>query len=102
MNTLLLAVLQDAVSPVTEHMTLFTGMLPDVDRTADISHTVEEMPEPLICSYPRSAVKMPNEVFDNGDFQFGLANYLSQSNTVDSDGLLPLPIHPQYVHQCTV
>ena len=63
-----------------------------------LTFLVEETPEPLICSYPRLAVETPNEVFDNGDFQFRLTNYLSRPNTVDSDHLLPLPIHPQYIN----
>jgi hypothetical protein len=41
---------------------------------------------------------MPNEVFDDGDFQFALANVLSRPNTLDSDFFLPPPADPQYVH----
>jgi hypothetical protein len=37
-------------------------------------------------------------VFDDGDFQFELANVLSRPNTVDSDSFLPPPADPQYVH----
>ena len=40
---------------------------------------------------------MPNEVFDDGDFQFELANFLSHPN-VDSDSPLPPPAHPQYIN----
>ena len=39
---------------------------------------------------------MPNEVFENGDFQFELANFLSLPDTVDSDLPHP-PAHPQYL-----
>lgn len=51
----------------------------------------------LICSYPTSAVEISNEVFDDGDFQFELANFLSRPDAVDSD--LPRPPHaqPQYI-----
>jgi hypothetical protein len=41
---------------------------------------------------------MPNEVFDDGDFQFELANVLSRPNTVDSDSFLPPPTDPQYIN----
>jgi hypothetical protein len=58
---------------------------------------VEETPDPLICSYPGSAVEMPNEVFDDGDFQFELANFLSRPNAVNSDLALPPPTDPQYI-----
>jgi hypothetical protein len=37
-------------------------------------------------------------VFDDGDFQFGLANFLSRPNVVDSDSPLPPPADPQYIH----
>ena len=63
-----------------------------------LTFLVEETPEPLICSYPRSAVETPNKVFDDEDFQFRLANFLSRPNTVDSDRLLPPPVHPQYIN----
>ena len=56
------------------------------------------MPEPLIYSYPGSAVETPNEVFDNEEFQFELANFLSRPNAVDSDPPLPPPAHPQYIN----
>jgi hypothetical protein len=55
------------------------------------------MPGSLICSYPGSAVKTPNEVFDDEDFQFELANFLSRPNAVDSDLALPPPADPQYI-----
>jgi hypothetical protein len=59
---------------------------------------VETTPEPLICSYPGSAVETPNEVFDNGDFQFELSKFLSRPNAVDSDLVLPPPADPQYIN----
>jgi hypothetical protein len=37
-------------------------------------------------------------VFDDVDFQFGLANFLSRPNAVDSDSPLPPPADPQYIH----
>ena len=40
---------------------------------------------------------MLNEVFDDGEFQFGLANFLSRPNAVNSDSLLLPPAHPQYI-----
>ena len=60
------------------------------------SDAVEETAGSLICSYPWSAVEMLNEVFENGDFQFELANFLSLPNTLDSDLPRP-PAHPQYL-----
>jgi len=60
--------------------------------------TVKETPEPLTCSYPGSAVETPGEVFDDGEFQFELVNFLSCPNTVDSDPLLPPPAHPQNIN----
>ena len=59
---------------------------------------VKETPEPLICSYPGSAVETPNEVIDDREFQFELANFLSRPNAVDSDSPLPPPTHPQYIN----
>ena len=59
---------------------------------------VEETPESLIRSYPQSAVEIPNVMFDNGDFQFGLANFLSRPDTVDSDAPLPPPTDPQHIN----
>jgi hypothetical protein len=59
---------------------------------------LEATPEPLICSYPGSAVETPNEVFDDREFQFELANFLSRPNGVDSDSPLPPPDHPQYIN----
>ena len=41
---------------------------------------------------------MPNEVFDDGGFQFELANFLSCPNVVDSDPPPPTPTHPQYIN----
>jgi hypothetical protein len=41
---------------------------------------------------------MPNEVFDDREFQFELANFLSRPNGVDSDSPLPPPAHPQYIN----
>ncbi|KAH0835817.1 hypothetical protein J3R83DRAFT_9676 [Lanmaoa asiatica] len=51
----------------------------------------------LICSYPGSAVEIPNEVFDDGDFQFELANFLTHPNAVDSDIPPPPPARAQYI-----
>jgi hypothetical protein len=69
----------------------------EVSPTRD---AVEETPEPLICSYPGSAVETPDEVFDAGDFQFELADFLSRPNAVDSGLQVPLPplAHPQYIN----
>ena len=61
-------------------------------------YDVEETPEPLIRSYPGSAVETPNEVFDDGEFQFELVNFLSCPNVVDSDLPLPPPADPQYIN----
>ena len=55
-------------------------------------------PEPLICSYPGSAVETPNEVFDDGEFQLELANFLSHPSAIDSDYHLPPSGHPQYIN----
>jgi hypothetical protein len=41
---------------------------------------------------------MPNEVFDDGEFQFELADFLSRANAVDSDSPLPPPAHQQYIN----
>ena len=42
---------------------------------------------------------MPNEVFDDGEFQFGLANFLSRPDAVDSDSPLEVPpSDPQYIN----
>ena len=59
---------------------------------------VEKTPEPLICSYPGSAVETPNELFDDVEFQFELANFLSRPNAVDSDLALLPPTDPQYIN----
>ena len=59
---------------------------------------IEKTPEPLICSYPGSAIEMPNEVFDDGEFQFELAKFLSHPGVVSSDLPLPPPSHPRYIH----
>ena len=59
---------------------------------------VVEMPGPLMCSYPGSAVEMPNRVFDDADFQSELANFLSRASVVDSDVALPSPADPQYIN----
>jgi hypothetical protein len=55
-------------------------------------------PEPLICSYPGSAVETPNEVFDDREFQVKLASFLSRPNAVDSNSRLPPPADPQYIN----
>ena len=53
------------------------------------------------CSYARSAVETLNEVFDNVEFQFGLANFLSRPNAVGSDS--PLQTRSSTIYQmCTV
>ena len=62
------------------------------------SNAVEETPEPLIRSYPGSVVETSNEVFDNGEFQFELASFLSRPDTVISDSLVSPPEHPQYIN----
>jgi len=67
-------------------------------EVAPSGDAVENMPEHLICSYPRSAVEMPNEVFDDGEFQLELANFLSRPDAVNSDSLLPPPADPQYIN----
>ena len=41
---------------------------------------------------------MPNEVFDDGEFQFELADFLSRADAVESDSPLPPPAHPQYIN----
>jgi hypothetical protein len=41
---------------------------------------------------------MPNEAFDDGDFQLELANFLSCPNDVDLDSPLPPPTHSQYIN----
>ncbi|KAF8129188.1 hypothetical protein EV363DRAFT_1169212 [Boletus edulis] len=51
----------------------------------------------LICSYPRSAVEVPIEVFDDADFQLEFASFLSRPGAVDSDLPLPLTIHSQWI-----
>ena len=58
---------------------------------------VKKTLEPLICSYPGSAVEIAHDVFDDGDFQLEFANFLSRPNAVDSDLALPPPTHPQYI-----
>jgi hypothetical protein len=73
-------------------------MLCEAFEVAPSEDAVEKTPEPLICSYPGSAVEMPNEVFDDGEFRFGLANLLSCPSAVDSDLILPPPADPQYIN----
>ncbi|KAF8555664.1 hypothetical protein OG21DRAFT_1496140 [Imleria badia] len=60
-------------------------------------YDVDKTPEPLIRSYPGSAVQIPNEVFDDGAFQSELANFLSHPNAVDSDPPLSPPAVLQYI-----
>ncbi|KAF8554401.1 hypothetical protein OG21DRAFT_1484696 [Imleria badia] len=62
------------------------------------SDAVEATPEPLICSYPGSAVEMSNKVFDDGEFQFELAKFLSSPDTVISDSPVPPPERRQYIN----
>ena len=57
---------------------------------------MDETAGSLICSYPWSAVETPNKVFEDGDFQFELANFLSLPDILDSGLPLP-PAHPQYL-----
>ncbi|KAF8552856.1 hypothetical protein OG21DRAFT_1415307, partial [Imleria badia] len=59
---------------------------------------IKNTPEPLICSYPGSAVETPNEVFDDGAFQSELTNFLSRPNAVDSDSPLLPSADPQYIN----
>jgi hypothetical protein len=73
-------------------------MLCEAFEVSPSEYVVMKMPDPLICSYPGLVVEMPNEVFDDGDFQFELANVLCRPNTVDSDSFLPSPADPQYIH----
>ena len=47
--------------------------------------------ELLIRSYPALTVEIPNEAFDDGEFQLQLANVFSHPNVVNSD--LPSPPH---------
>ena len=42
---------------------------------------------------------MPNEVFDNGDFQSELAKFLSCGCVADSGVILPPPVDQQYVNE---
>ncbi|KAF8434543.1 hypothetical protein L210DRAFT_3649044 [Boletus edulis BED1] len=58
---------------------------------------VERTKGPLSCSYPGSAVEIPNKVLDDRDFQLEFANFLSRPNIVGSDLLLPPPAHPRYI-----
>ena len=46
---------------------------------------IEEAAGSLICSYPQSAVETSNEVFEDGNFQTKLANFLSGSDVIGSD-----------------
>jgi hypothetical protein len=73
-------------------------MLCEAFEVSPSRDAVKETPEPLTRSYPGSVVETPNEVFDDGDFQFGLANFLSRTNAVDSESPLPPPAHPQYIN----
>ena len=47
--------------------------------------------EPQISSYPALTVEIPNEAFNDGEFQLQLANVFSHPNVVNSD--LPSPPH---------
>lgn len=75
-----------------EHCTLFEsfGVSPSSDA-------VRKTAGSLTCSYPWSAVEIPNEVFDAGDFQFKLANFLSRPYAIYSNFLSPSPAHSQYL-----
>ncbi|KAF8551736.1 hypothetical protein OG21DRAFT_1498931 [Imleria badia] len=61
-------------------------------------YDVRYTPEPLICSYPRSAVETPNGVFDDRAFQSELANFLTRPNDVNLGSPLPPPDDPQYAN----
>ena len=56
---------------------------------------VENAAEPLKCSYPSSAIELPNTAIDDGNFQSEFSRFLSHPNAVNSD--LPPPTHPQYI-----
>ena len=73
-------------------------MLCEAFEVSPSEDAVEETPEPLTRSYPGSAVEMPNEVFDNEEFQFGLAKFLSSPGPADSDLPLPPPTDLQYIN----
>ncbi|KAI9458750.1 hypothetical protein HD554DRAFT_1702407 [Boletus coccyginus] len=73
-------------------------MLCEAFEVSPSGDAVMETLEPLACSYPGSAVETPSEVFDNGDFQFELANFISRPNAADSDLPLPPPTDPQYIN----
>ena len=61
-------------------------------------NAVEKTPDPLIRSYPGSSVETPNEMFDDGEFQFKLANFLSRPNAVGRHSPLLPPASPQYIN----
>ena len=57
---------------------------------------VERTAGPLRYSYPWSAIETSNEVFDNGDFHFKLANFLSHPTAIDPDFPRPLSADSQH------
>ncbi|KAF8548129.1 hypothetical protein OG21DRAFT_1599535 [Imleria badia] len=61
------------------------------------SDAAERTAGSIICSYPRSAVETPNEVFDDANFQLEFASFLSHPGAVDSDILTPPPAHSQWI-----
>ncbi|KAF8551419.1 hypothetical protein OG21DRAFT_1487022 [Imleria badia] len=73
-------------------------MLCEAFEVSPSRDALDETPEPLMCSYPGSAVEMPDEVFDDGAFQFELANFLCCPNAVDADSPLPPPADPKYIY----
>ena len=52
-------------------------MLYEMFKVASSKDDVKNMPGSLIRSYPGSAVKIPNNIFDDVDFQSELAKFLA-------------------------
>ena len=63
-------------------------------RLSPDDDAVEEAVGSLICSYPSSAVRVQNEVFEDENFQFELANFLSPPSL---DFPRPPLSRPQYI-----
>ena len=61
--------------------------------------SVRASPGPLICLYPGSTIEMPNEAFDNRDFQSEFTKFLSRGCVADSGVTLPPPADQQYVNE---
>ena len=66
-------------------------------KVSPSSDAVKRTVGSLICSYPWSAVETPNEVFDDGDFHFNLANFLTRPTGINSDLPRPLSTGSQYI-----